>query len=1254
MDSPTFLKAPTEASGERGFVVCHHPRDLDWAAFIEGAVHDLGYATQLDEYDVAAGDNFVRARHEALKRLGGALVVTSRSFLADSLADSLDDVWTAALAGGSRVVPVVIDDAALPGLLAARAPIRLHGLDERQCIARLRERLAPRRPDTAPAFPVTAGNALLLTPPNPWRRLLEHTAPRLHAFFTRVGLLAEPPELADLRDYLARLRSGLAQELRERSYVPQEGRDVPSPSAVPLPGGDPFERPVHHLIRQVMGTARGGDGATAQISAVSRRSKVVRDIANSIVHSDEPLVLLGDPGSGKTMTLQHAVLNVIDAQRWRVYPTLPVYIRLGDFHVASARPVDGDVDAHVLKGLDARIAARYEALHRAGRLIIFFDGMDEMSRERYGAHVEALSQFAASRHPQTRSLFSCRINDFSPEFLHRRMVLLPFGRDQVREFLSLYVPAWPLRISGENYSLKTLTDRLWSGGLPVDVRNPFVLWLLRYYILATHEWPASRPGLIAFYCRRVYRRKRADPGSQAVLARLPRPFTELGRLAFVLMDRNQGTSASLVDLRPALPGVDVDALAQVGMRCGLLSGSSGAGSMRLRFAHHRLQEFFAARHIRRSGVDVHWQTAIEAPRWQETLVNYVLMRGRSEPVEQLGSAISGFVAEVERRVVARTPKEDDDLLLDDVETDEASAPVADATSAAAEAPEVPWPDTGPLMTDDEEGFAADRVELLSRLLHQGAGSMAQTQVQTFSRAVTVLVEHGNPSTQVKMLWACENVPDADVGNAMVRLLESRIGWVRNQALMLLASPAASSARIGTDLTAQIGFDLARGELLHRLVGHAKAAAASTAPRRWWHLALGVLCMLVLGLGIAALVPLIYWAAVTWLPPKDGVDPGVNIEAFLTPGRYAAVVGIMALIGFVRKSALLWLYVLGAAAAVPVALGYAPLLWSTSLFPFLGMLVTAPFAIYFAAVLLSVPAFLVHYAILAAFALCTLPLSQLRSGVRNASAIARAHCSYGLGVPAGALALISVIGAVLYGLGWLQAWLGRILLPPVREIWSHLNGPQSLEGRLLLGTAAICALVVLGYFVRRSWRKDPREWYGFLLVVAGAAAAGVLVAAVYGLCALYELVAPTLSALFDPLLQPVMLWLDRVAPGRYVVRALLVVLAVGALLVLAVLLRAALRESLTWVAPWRTPFAPNELTPQAWRAKLETADAVGQDIILQRSSQQALGLDAPAFLELLVELQTTFKEDPALGTYWRMRHELRNVIQQEQQGHIGGI
>ncbi len=69
MDSPTFLKAATEASGERGFVVCHHPRDLDWAAFIEGAVHDLGYATQLDEYDVAAGENFVRARHEALKRL---------------------------------------------------------------------------------------------------------------------------------------------------------------------------------------------------------------------------------------------------------------------------------------------------------------------------------------------------------------------------------------------------------------------------------------------------------------------------------------------------------------------------------------------------------------------------------------------------------------------------------------------------------------------------------------------------------------------------------------------------------------------------------------------------------------------------------------------------------------------------------------------------------------------------------------------------------------------------------------------------------------------------------------------------------------------------------------------------------------------------------------------------------------------------------------------------------------------------------
>ena len=49
------------------------------------------------------------------------------------------------------------------------------------------------------------------------------------------------------------------------------------------------------------------------------------------------------------------------------------------------------------------------SLEREGRLVIFFDGMDEMSRERYSEHTEALSDV-------------CGVDRF------KNIILLPYHR----------------------------------------------------------------------------------------------------------------------------------------------------------------------------------------------------------------------------------------------------------------------------------------------------------------------------------------------------------------------------------------------------------------------------------------------------------------------------------------------------------------------------------------------------------------------------------------------------------------------------------------------------------------------------------------------------------------------------------------------------------------------------------------------------------------------------------------------------------
>ena len=47
-----------------------------------------------------------------------------------------------------------------------------------------------------------------------------------------------------------------------------------------------------------------------------------------------------------------------------------------------------------------------------------------MSRVDYGARISALSDFAGTYRDRVKTIFSCRINDFTLEFVHRQIVLL--------------------------------------------------------------------------------------------------------------------------------------------------------------------------------------------------------------------------------------------------------------------------------------------------------------------------------------------------------------------------------------------------------------------------------------------------------------------------------------------------------------------------------------------------------------------------------------------------------------------------------------------------------------------------------------------------------------------------------------------------------------------------------------------------------------------------------------------------------------
>jgi hypothetical protein len=355
--------------------------------------------------------------------------------------------------------------------------------------------------------------------------------PGLHRLMARIGILPEPQEAVEIRKYLRELHSQIENDMREKTYLPLAGKQIPSmgPLANEI-NRDPFVSPIHQVILQILGQSKGGDSASAQIAAGNRRSRVVRNILKRIDDSEDPLILLGDPGSGKTMTLQQSVMTLAKKESRRIFPRVPIYVRLGEFHVEGKKVTADDVWEYVKQAVPPSIRNRFDELEQAQRLVIFFDGMDEMSRERYNEHTEALSVFAGGT--MAKTLFSCRITDFSPAFIHQRLVLLPFNKNQVDEYLDKYITNFPIRIDGRFWKRSELAKYIIRGELPIEANNPFVLWLLCLYLQLKETWPVSRVEMLRFYNEQNYQRKNIErPKDEPPFPNMNYAFRQWARFA---------------------------------------------------------------------------------------------------------------------------------------------------------------------------------------------------------------------------------------------------------------------------------------------------------------------------------------------------------------------------------------------------------------------------------------------------------------------------------------------------------------------------------------------------------------------------------------------------------------------------------------------------------------------------------------------------------------------------------------------------
>ncbi|MCB1909753.1 MAG: SUMF1/EgtB/PvdO family nonheme iron enzyme [Rhodocyclaceae bacterium] len=385
------MPAASEFVGRQVFV--SYPRGGHahaWAARVQARVERLGARAWRDEVSMAEGiADFADQIEQALRRADLVLAVVGEDSAACTwqkrellLADRI----------GKPVVVLLIDGAELPFVVCECQLVGCRA-DEAATLDALMDAVRARLPAAQSGDAVQEGRAEVV--PEPQRR----------AELDALGLLVHS-HYSD----------------REARYVPLEGHEHRS-----LLSAERALKSVRidtHAVWQAFGVEPQAEQAEA------RRYEDVLDAYRDLPgRKVRRLAVLGEPGAGKSFSLQRIAVEYARAALGSVDAPVPVLLELGRWTRAGMSLAD--FAAHALPAFGKHL----EALRDQGRLVLLLDAVNEIPpRQRHGK-AEEIKDFAADERIAA-VIVSCREKDFGELSLpFDTLGLQPLSPPQVRDFL---------------------------------------------------------------------------------------------------------------------------------------------------------------------------------------------------------------------------------------------------------------------------------------------------------------------------------------------------------------------------------------------------------------------------------------------------------------------------------------------------------------------------------------------------------------------------------------------------------------------------------------------------------------------------------------------------------------------------------------------------------------------------------------------------------------------------------------------------
>ena len=220
----------SSAADKKDFFVSYTHADEEWAVWIAWVLEQAGYSVIVQAWDFRPGSNFVLEMQQASEKAARTIAVMSPAYQKSKFTPP---EWAAAFASdpsghNRQLVPVVVEDANVEGMLGDVVHINLVGLDRAAAEQKLLAGLQPGRakPTAEPNFPGSS-NISDAHPPKPvvspttpdWKALAEQPnvlwRQSLRPSYQRGGLAALEVHLVPTQPQRLEVRrlTALAEEL---------------------------------------------------------------------------------------------------------------------------------------------------------------------------------------------------------------------------------------------------------------------------------------------------------------------------------------------------------------------------------------------------------------------------------------------------------------------------------------------------------------------------------------------------------------------------------------------------------------------------------------------------------------------------------------------------------------------------------------------------------------------------------------------------------------------------------------------------------------------------------------------------------------------------------------------------------------------------------------------------------------------------------------------------------------------------------